>query len=405
MQQTSPFRNLATQQKRLPKGEQTETLTQFDEDEEEQRHQINEEEDEEEDTVIEPEVITYHVGSNDRSLPQEVRRAIADLRAQFQSFDPFDPSVTVANPPTTIHNLNPNGPLADWAVSMSANKYVEIPATRRVTYRLYLHRNIRGSTLGQPVVMQDSGFIDAQNQFAVAGVFDGHGQNGWAAAHLAGDAVHREIIDHITASGQFDNTEVFRRIFLNGDSYLRQSNNLYKTSGSTGAICLVTKTADATSNEVVIHGAQVGDTRVVIVVSSQQQQKRRILAIADHNAQNASEVKRMRKVLARNGRVNGRLAVTRAMGDFDFKDGMTEPVLAEPEVISVTATKGSAIVIVATDGLWDFVSNEDACDKCLQIRASGGSARDCLAELRSLISSNELQEKKTDNFCIHVMYV
>lgn len=55
-------------------------------------------------------------------------------------------------------------------------------------------------------------------------------------------------------------------------------------------------------------------------------------------------------------RVNGNLALSRAIGDRSERPHVT----AEPEIISVPIEKGDEFVIVGTDGLWDVMDSDDA---------------------------------------------
>eukprot|EP00535_Pseudo-nitzschia_heimii_P008736 CAMPEP_0197180830 /NCGR_PEP_ID=MMETSP1423-20130617/5299_1 /TAXON_ID=476441 /ORGANISM="Pseudo-nitzschia heimii, Strain UNC1101" /LENGTH=483 /DNA_ID=CAMNT_0042630959 /DNA_START=38 /DNA_END=1489 /DNA_ORIENTATION=- len=55
-------------------------------------------------------------------------------------------------------------------------------------------------------------------------------------------------------------------------------------------------------------------------------------------------------------RVNGNLALSRAIGDRSERPHVT----AEPEIISVPVEEGDQFVIVATDGLWDVMDSDDA---------------------------------------------
>ncbi|AWP13727.1 hypothetical protein SMAX5B_012219 [Scophthalmus maximus] len=67
-------------------------------------------------------------------------------------------------------------------------------------------------------------------------------------------------------------------------------------------------------------------------------------------------------------RVNGSLAVSRALGDYDYKcvdgKGPTEQLVSpEPEVFElIRAPEQDQFVILACDGIWDVMSNEELCD-------------------------------------------
>lgn len=67
-------------------------------------------------------------------------------------------------------------------------------------------------------------------------------------------------------------------------------------------------------------------------------------------------------------RVNGSLAVSRALGDFDYKcvhgKGPTEQLVSpEPEVYAIERSEGEdEFIILACDGIWDVMANEELCD-------------------------------------------
>ena len=56
-------------------------------------------------------------------------------------------------------------------------------------------------------------------------------------------------------------------------------------------------------------------------------------------------------------RVNGTLAVSRAVGDLDYK---IYGVLALPEIYDEVNVDNIEFIITACDGLWDVVTNEEA---------------------------------------------
>lgn len=65
-------------------------------------------------------------------------------------------------------------------------------------------------------------------------------------------------------------------------------------------------------------------------------------------------------------RVNGSLAVSRALGDFDFKEVDWRPqteqlVSPEPEVYELERRTEDEFLILACDGVWDAISNEELC--------------------------------------------
>jgi len=66
-------------------------------------------------------------------------------------------------------------------------------------------------------------------------------------------------------------------------------------------------------------------------------------------------------------RVNGSLAVSRAIGDFEYKNvegkGPTEQLVSpEPEVTVIDRDNNNdELLVLACDGIWDVMTNEDIC--------------------------------------------
>lgn len=63
-------------------------------------------------------------------------------------------------------------------------------------------------------------------------------------------------------------------------------------------------------------------------------------------------------------RVNGALAVSRALGDFEYKsstdlDATKQLVSPEPEVFWYERSPKDELLILACDGVWDVMTNED----------------------------------------------
>ena len=63
-------------------------------------------------------------------------------------------------------------------------------------------------------------------------------------------------------------------------------------------------------------------------------------------------------------RVNGSLAVSRALGDFEYKNvqgkGPCEQLVSpEPEISTEKRTDRDEFIVLACDGVWDVMSNED----------------------------------------------
>lgn len=69
----------------------------------------------------------------------------------------------------------------------------------------------------------------------------------------------------------------------------------------------------------------------------------------------------------RDNRINGALNVSRTLGDLDFKRNANLPhthqmVVATPDITTFKLQKGDEFVILACDGIWDVLSNQEAVD-------------------------------------------
>lgn len=80
------------------------------------------------------------------------------------------------------------------------------------------------------------------------------------------------------------------------------------------------------------------------------------------------------------GRVNGNLALSRAIGDFEFKqnphlDAESQIVTAFPDVekreLEIGKDKPMEFLVLACDGIWDVMSNQDVVNFCRRLIAEG----------------------------------
>lgn len=135
--------------------------------------------------------------------------------------------------------------------------------------------------------------------------------------------------------------------------------------GSTAVVAVVTPDKIVVSN--------CGDSRAVLCRNGTA-----IPLSVDHKADRADEMKRIEEAGGRiiywdGPRVQGFLAMSRAIGDNYLKPY----VISEPEVTVTDRTPEDECMILASDGLWDVVSNETACGvarMCLQARKKSSPA-------------------------------
>lgn len=130
-------------------------------------------------------------------------------------------------------------------------------------------------------------------------------------------------------------------------------------SGCTACSCLL-RPEEAQRR---LYTAHVGDARAVLCRNGR---ATRLTALSDHKATDLLEAKRVVEAGGTifNERVNGMLAISRAFGDFQLKapTWQCDIVSNVPEVSSTLLREDGqdVFVIVACDGLWDVISDQEA---------------------------------------------
>ncbi|KAI9815860.1 MAG: Protein phosphatase 2C 1 [Phylliscum demangeonii] len=112
----------------------------------------------------------------------------------------------------------------------------------------------------------------------------------------------------------------------------------------------------AATRQRVLYTANVGDARIVLCRGG-----KALRLSYDHKGSDENEGKRVANAggLILNNRVNGVLAVTRALGDTYMKDLVTGHPYTTETVIQPVADE---LMILACDGLWDVCSDQEAVD-------------------------------------------
>ena len=90
----------------------------------------------------------------------------------------------------------------------------------------------------------------------------------------------------------------------------------------------------------------------------------------DHKPASEIESERIKKAggfVNQFGRVNGNLNLSRSIGDLKYKQNIEvkreeQMITAEPDLITTTLEDGDEFIIIGCDGIWDCLTNEEACD-------------------------------------------
>lgn len=149
---------------------------------------------------------------------------------------------------------------------------------------------------------------------------------GRATVDFVVKALHMNLEQYLKRKPNETNlNEAFKQSYLATDGQLRRQNIL--RSGTTSVTCVVRKNPD--TGKKMLFTANVGDSRAILVRDSQA-----VRLTVDHKASLPEEAKRITDAggfIGRNKRVNGVLAISRALGDHMLKEN-TAVVSAEPYV-------------------------------------------------------------------------
>ncbi|EDV96415.1 GH16235 [Drosophila grimshawi] len=206
---------------------------------------------------------------------------------------------------------------------------------------------------------------------AFFGVYDGHG--GAAVAKFAGKHLHKFITkrpEYFCGSVEL----ALKRAFLDFDSEMEHNGTWSeKMAGSTAIVVLI--------KEQQLFSANAGDSRAIACIGGI------VRALSfDHKPSNESEV---RRIIAAGGyvehnRVNGNLALSRALGDFMYKRNQNKKpeeqiVTADPDVQVCDITENWEFVLLACDGIWDVMSSNQVME-FVRERIAAGIQPDLICE-------------------------
>ncbi|KZV34986.1 protein phosphatase 2C 37 [Dorcoceras hygrometricum] len=260
------------------------------------------------------------------------------------------------------------------------------------------------------------------------GVYDGHG-----CSHVATrcrDRMHEIVKSEIEtgrgASWEQTMVESFAKMDKDVTEWSASGGSGDETTGSVCRCELKSPQTEAVGSTAVVAilspdkiiVSNCGDSRAVLCRNGAA-----IPLSVDHKPDRPDELKRINdsggRVIYWDGpRVLGVLAMSRAIGDNYLKPY----VISEPEVTVTERTAEDECLILASDGLWDVVTNETACEvalKCLQtcktrspprspgkdiiVTPSGESSDKACSDASILLTKLALARHSADNVSVVVV--
>ena len=173
-------------------------------------------------------------------------------------------------------------------------------------------------------------------------IFDGHG--GSEASVFLQENFHIYLKKHLPFNHIFEDiTNTFRNL----DDKLKTLD--IPDVGSTGTIVYIEKV----NNKRILYCANVGDSRCVLV------NRKGIMRMShDDRVEDKKEYERVIRQggVIFNGRVYGTLMLTRCFGDWAIKK---YGVVVEPHIIKIELNEDDLYLLIASDGLWDVINDEE----------------------------------------------
>ncbi|GLB37072.1 putative sigma factor PP2C-like phosphatases [Lyophyllum shimeji] len=245
---------------------------------------------------------------------------------------------------------------------------------------------------GPRATMEDSyGFVvdfDSIRGQGLFGMFDGHGNK--LAAEWCGAEFHEHLLRHVHEKPKAPIPDILRDMFDSMDDSLSELSQASATMAASGctAVAAFLRIEDAERHQSfiptppcsspdsksrttpvtppasanrVLYCANVGDTRLVLCRDGRAER-----LTTDHKASDKSEIDRVRKAdgIIFRGRVLGYLNVTRSLGNHEAHDGFSlkKYVVGTPFTSRTELNGQDEFFILACDGLWDVISDQEAVD-------------------------------------------
>tara|TARA_Y100000768_G_scaffold198226_1_gene149000 strand:- start:14427 stop:15215 length:789 start_codon:yes stop_codon:yes gene_type:complete len=205
-----------------------------------------------------------------------------------------------------------------------------------------------------------NGTYDKLNHINFYAIFDGHG--GKEVSTFLEKYLYKYFLSSKINYNDLHKLKYYiKKIYEKIDSKLYSK--LKKTVYQTGSTALVSILHNNNNNCLQLYLINLGDCRAIICNKNNKAKQ----LTEDHKPNTSTEKKRISDLGGKiyydgyDWRVLN-LSVSRAFGDFDSKPYITHI----PEIYRVTLNKHDKFMVMACDGLWDVMTNQDVVDFILK---------------------------------------
>jgi len=262
-------------------------------------------------------------------------------------------------------------------------------------------------TQGRRASHEDAHSVACTDQSGEFWLLDGH--RGSEASHFGARELPCELGQTIQ-NGRLPSDSRITQGFRTVDNSLRKyfKETGIKKAGSTVVGALVVLEDDGTYTAKIIN---CGDSRAIIIKDPNDEDPGRpycVMETTDHKPNNPSEKARIKAAggsvtCGRCPRVDGRIAVCRSIGDFDFKEEKRlkpseQKVSCEPDIYEISGLQPGSLLLLACDGVWDVMSSKMVAKKVReQLKVDPGAD---LRHVASFIVRQSYKKGSTDNLTV-----
>eukprot|EP01101_Sappina_pedata_P006047 TRINITY_DN290_c3_g1_i1.p1 TRINITY_DN290_c3_g1~~TRINITY_DN290_c3_g1_i1.p1 ORF type:complete len:657 (+),score=199.09 TRINITY_DN290_c3_g1_i1:7-1977(+) len=240
---------------------------------------------------------------------------------------------------------------------------------------------------------QKEGGVEGIYQYGFYAVYDGH--SGIEAAEMAQEHLHKKITLAAPFAKRDFHKAIHQGILATDQLILETAREHGWKDGSTLAL--------ATLINGVVYFANLGDAEVILAHRGKDRVLRPISLTEIHKPTSASEQKRIEDLGGQifKGRVFGSLAVSRALGDMEFKlpVGKANFVSNEPFIGERKLVEGDEFMIVSCDGLWEKMNYDHAIEFVGKLLDSGHDA----AHISCLLAREAIDQGSADNVTVIIV--
>ncbi|KAJ5070648.1 alphabet isoform e [Anaeramoeba ignava] len=175
---------------------------------------------------------------------------------------------------------------------------------------------------------------------------------------------------------------VFAKCYSEFDGLIPKNNGL--NTGATAVTCFIMKHR----GKRMLFTANIGDSRAILV-----RENKPVMLTFDHKPTVKEEEERVSKAggFISSNRILGLLAVSRSFGDFSMKEFVSH----EPFTTEFELTEQDKILIIACDGIWDVITNDQAVELIKDLKDA--------SQMSKTLLNHAIKSGSTDNITCMVV--